>query len=266
MNKVTENLVKEKYKYVKLFEINTKNNQLKDDEQCDIILEKLSEVEYEAKRYCIYRIKEQYHLYRTEYLKEKIFKNFIFDELEILVNENFELVGILNVEEILIKIELVQEEIKKIENADLKLTFAMLNNFRKLVKNNEIFTIFIKKRRFYNLFYNDLSNKKLDIKEIVSYSIPMLLDHRKNDGINIIKGRINYLKLKEEKLKKEIRNKYKIEWGNLNLEYERFVLFDNKGITLKVDDVIKLINKQETDEIKKIIYFKRELLERYDND
>ena len=142
----------------------------------------------------------------------------------------------------------------------------MLNNFRKLVKNNEIFTIFIKKRRFYNLFYNDLSNKKLDIKEIVSYSIPMLLDHRKNDGINTIKGRINYLKLKKEKLKKEIRNKYKIEWENLNLEYERFILFDNKGITLKVDDVIKLINKQETDEIKKIIYFKRELLERYDND
>ena len=126
--------------------------------------------------------------------------------------------------------------------------------------------IFIKKRRFYNLFYNDLSNKKLDIKEIVSYSIPMLLDHRKNDGINTIKGRINYLKLKKEKLKKEIRNKYKIEWENLNLEYERFILFDNKGITLKVDDVIKLINKQETDEIKKIIYFKRELLERYDND
>jgi hypothetical protein len=94
----------------------------------------------------------------------------------------------------------------------------------------------------------------------------MLLDHRKNDGINTIKGRINYLKLKKEKLKKEIRNKYKIEWENLNLEYERFILFDNKGITLKVDDVIKLINKQETDEIKKIIYFKRELLERYDND
>lgn len=259
---ITDFLEKEKFRYIKIFEINTQNTRIEEIEQCDVIVEKLEEIKEGEEKFYIYKIKEENHLYETEYIKEKILENFIFDELIVLVDKNFELIEILNIDEIYEKCEVVQNEVKKIENIDLKLTFAMVENLKELVKNEERFSNYMKQERFYNIFYNDLKQKEIELKGIIPLSIPVRLSYEKDKEVDVINGEMNYLR-NILKIEEEMEKKYKKKARNLKLEYGRYLIIDEYKITKKVDSMIKLYDKTIEDKKEQIVYFKREFLERF---
>ena len=79
-------------------------------------------------------------------------ENFIFDELYILVDKKFNIISILNIENIVEKINFVQDEVKKIENVNLKLKYSDLENLKRFVSSEKAMTKFLLNYRFLNVF------------------------------------------------------------------------------------------------------------------
>lgn len=269
---ITDFLKKERFRYIKIFERLVNDKLYEEYEQCDFILEKIEEFTEEDEKYLVYRIKEEENKYNVEYLKERILENFIFDELYFLVNQKFELLEILNIDEIMEKIETIQQEVIKIENVDLKLKYPDLEKYKKLVSDEDVFLEFIKNYKFYNVFKSNLSNKEKTIYGIGSKPVPLSLKTTTEKGVYVIKGHLNYDKMSNLRFHKFINSEYRREFENVNIEYGKLMLLDDVRITKKVDNMIKICEKENEYGLKnensrdRIIYFKREFLERFKNE
>ena len=263
---ITDFLKKERFRYIKIFERLVNDKLYEEYEQCDFILEKIEEFTEEDEKYLVYWIKEEENKYNVEYLKERILENFIFNELYFLVNQKFELLEILNIDEIMEKIEIVQQEVIKIENVDLKLKYPDLEKYKKLVSDENVFLEFIKNYKFYSVFKSNISDKEKTIYGIVSKPVPLSLQTKQEKGVYVIKGHLNYDKMSNLRFHKFINSEYRREFENLKIEYGKLMLLDDVKITRKVDNMIKIYEKENEYGLKnensrdRIIYFKREFL------
>ena len=266
---ITDFLKKERFRYIKIFERLVNDKLYEEYEQCDFILEKIEEFTEEDEKYLVYRIKEEENKYNVEYLKERILENFIFDELYFLVNQKFELLEILNIDEIMEKIETVQQEVIKIENVDLKLKYPDLEKYKKLVSDEDVFLEFMKNYKFYSMFKSNISDKEKTIYGIGSMPVPLSLQTKQEKGVYVTKGHLNYDKMSNLRFHKFINSEYRREFENVKIEYGKLMLLDDVRITKKVDSMMKVYQK-EKDYIQngnnkdKIIYFKREFFERFE--
>ena len=263
---ITDFLKKERFRYIKIFERLVNDKLYEEYEQCDFVLEKIEEFTEEDEKYLVYRIKEEENKYNVEYLKERILENFIFEELYFLVNQKFELLEILNIDEIMEKIEIVQQEVIKIENVDLKLKYPDLEKYKKLVSDEDVFLEFIKNYKFYSVFKSNISDKKKTIYGIGSKPVPLSLQTKQEKGVYVIKGHLNYDKMSNLRFHKFINSEYRREFENVKVEYGKLMLLDDVKITRKVDNMIKIYEKENEYGLKnensrnRIIYFKREFL------
>ncbi|BBM56182.1 hypothetical protein JMUB4039_0132 [Leptotrichia trevisanii] len=263
---ITDFLKKERFRYIKIFERLVNDKLYEEYEQCDFVLEKIEEFTEEDEKYLVYRIKEEENKYNVEYLKERILENFIFDELYFLVNQKFELLEILNIDEIMEKIEIIQQEVIKIENVDLKLKYPDLEKYKKLVSDEDVFLEFIKNYKFYSVFKSNISDKKKTIYGIGSKPVPLSLQTKQEKGVYVIKGHLNYDKMSNLRFHKFINSEYRREFENVKVEYGKLMLLDDVKITRKVDNMIKIYEKENEYGLKnensrnRIIYFKREFL------
>ena len=263
---ITDFLKKERFRYIKIFERLVNDKLYEEYGQCDFVLEKIEEFTEEDEKYLVYRIKEEENKYNVEYLKERILENFIFDELYFLVNQKFELLEILNIDEIMEKIEIVQQEVIKIENVNLKLKYPDMEKYKKLVSDEDIFLEFIKNYKFYSVFKSNISDKEKTIYGIVSKPVPLSLQTKQEKGVYVIKGHLNYDKMSNLRFHKFINSEYRREFENLKIEYGKLMLLDDVKITRKVDNMIKIYEKENEYGLKnensrdRIIYFKREFL------
>ena len=263
---ITDFLKKERFRYIKIFERLVNDKLYEEYEQCDFVLEKIEEFTEEDEKYLVYWIKEEENKYNVEYLKERILENFIFDELYFLVNQKFELLEILNIDEIMEKIEIIQQEVIKIENVDLKLKYPDLEKYKKLVSDEDVFLEFIKNYKFYSVFKSNISDKKKTIYGIGSKPVPLSLQTKQEKGVYVIKGHLNYDKMSNLRFHKFINSEYRREFENLKIEYGKLMLLDDVKITRKVDNMIKIYEKENEYGLKnensrdRIIYFKREFL------
>lgn len=263
---ITDFLKKERFRYIKIFERLVNDKLYEEYEQCDFVLEKIEEFTEEDEKYLVYWIKEEENKYNVEYLKERILENFIFNELYFLVNQKFELLEILNIDEIMEKIEIVQQEVIKIENVDLKLKYPDLEKYKKLVSDEDVFLEFIKNYKFYSVFKSNISDKEKTIYGIVSKPVPLSLQTKQEKGVYVIKGHLNYDKMSNLRFHKFINSEYRREFENLKIEYGKLMLLDDVKITRKVDNMIKIYEKENEYGLKnensrdRIIYFKREFL------
>lgn len=263
---ITDFLKKERFRYIKIFERLVNDKLYEEYEQCDFILEKIEEFTEEDEKHLVYRIKEEENKYNVEYLKERILENFIFEELYFLVNQKFELLEILNIDEIMEKIEIIQQEVIKIENVDLKLKYPDLEKYKKLVSDEDVFLEFIKNYKFYSVFKSNISDKKKTIYGIGSKPVPLSLQTKQEKGIYVIKGHLNYDKMSNLRFHKFINSEYRREFENVKVEYGKLMLLDDVRITKKVDNMIKICEKENQYELSnensqnRIIYFKREFL------
>ena len=263
---ITDFLKKERFRYIKIFERLVNDKLYEEYEQCDFVLEKIEEFTEEDEKYLVYWIKEEENKYNVEYLKERILENFIFNELYFLVNQKFELLEILNIDEIMEKIEIVQQEVIKIENVDLKLKYPDLEKYKKLVSDENVFLEFIKNYKFYSVFKSNISDKEQTMYGIGSKPIPLSLQTKQEKGVYVIKGHLNYDKMSNLRFHKFINSEYRREFENLKIEYGKLMLLDDVKITRKVDNMIKIYEKENEYGLKnensrdRIIYFKREFL------
>ena len=261
---ITDFLKKERFRYIKIFERLVNDKLYEEYEQCDFVLEKIEEFTEEDEKYLVYWIKEEENKYNVEYLKERILENFIFNELYFLVNQKFELLEILNIDEIMEKIEIVQQEVIKIENVNLKLKYPDMEKYKKLVSDEDIFLEFIKNYKFYSVFKSNISDKEKTIYGIVSKPVPLSLQTKQEKGVYVIKGHLNYDKMSNLRFHKFINSEYRREFENLKIE--KLMLLDDVKITRKVDNMIKIYEKENEYGLKnensrdRIIYFKREFL------
>ena len=263
---ITDFLKKERFRYIKIFERLVNDKLYEEYEQCDFILEKIEEFTEEDEKYLVYWIKEEENKYNVEYLKERILENFIFEELYFLVNQKFELLEILNIDEIMEKIEIVQQEVIKIENVNLKLKYPDLEKYKKLVSDENVFLEFIKNYKFYSVFKSNISDKEKTIYGIGSKPIPLSLQTKQEKGVYVIKGHLNYDKMSNLRLHKFINSEYRRKFENVKVEYGKLMLLDDVGTTRKVDNMIKIYEKENENSRDRIIYFKREFLERFKNE
>ena len=267
---ITDFLKKERFRYIKIFERLVNDKLYEEYEQCDFVLEKIEEFTEEDEKYLVYWIKEEENKYNVEYLKERILENFIFNELYFLVNQKFELLEILNIDEIMEKIEIVQQEVIKIENVNLKLKYPDMEKYKKLVSDEDIFLEFIKNYKFYSVFKSNISDKEKTIYGIVSKPVPLSLQTKQEKGVYVIKGHLNYDKMSNLRFHKFINSEYRREFENLKIEYGKLMLLDDVKITRKVDNMIKIYEKENEYGLKnensrdRIIYFKREFFERFE--
>ena len=265
---ITDFLKKERFRYIKIFERLVNDKLYEEYEQCDFVLEKIEEFTEEDEKYLVYWIKEEENKYNVEYLKERILENFIFNELYFLVNQKFELLEILNIDEIMEKIEIVQQEVIKIENVNLKLKYPDMEKYKKLVSDEDIFLEFIKNYKFYSVFKSNISDKEKTIYGIVSKPVPLSLQTKQEKGVYVIKGHLNYDKMSNLRFHKFINSEYRREFENLKIEYGKLMLLDDVKITRKVDNMIKIYEKENEYGLKnensrdRIIYFKREFLKK----
>ena len=128
---ITDFLKKERFRYISKMEFEFEDEKYNEIELCDVVLEMIKSFTDENGEYFIYKIEEKNYQYDVPYLKEKILENFIFDELYILVDKKFNIISILNIENIVEKINLVQDEVKKNRKCKFKLKIC---NIRKLKK------------------------------------------------------------------------------------------------------------------------------------
>ena len=263
---ITDFLKKERFRYIKIFERLVNDKLYEEYEQYDFVLEKIEEFTEEDEKYLVYQIKEEENKYNVEYLKERILENFIFEELYFLVNQKFELLEILNIDEIMEKIEIVQQEVIKIENVDLKLKYPDLEKYKKLVSDENVFLEFIKNYKFYSVFKSNISDKEKTIYGIGSKSVPLSLQTKQEKGVYVIKGHLNYDKMSNLRFHKFINSEYRREFENVKVEYGKLMLLDDVGTTRKVDNMIKIYEKENENSRDRIIYFKREFLERFKNE
>ena len=258
---ITDFLKKERFRYIKIFERLVNDKLYEEYEQCDFVLEKIEEFTEEDEKYLVYWIKEEENKYNVEYLKERILENFIFNELYFLVNQKFELLEILNIDEIMEKIEIVQQEVIKIENVNLKLKYPDMEKYKKLVSDEDIFLEFIKNYKFYSVFKSNISDKEKTIYGIVSKPVPLSLQTKQEKGVYVIKGHLNYDKMSNLRFHKFINSEYRREFENVKVEYGKLMLLDDVKITKKVDSMVRIFTKIENIEIN--IYEKREVLEKF---
>ena len=263
---ITDFLKKERFRYIKIFERLVNDKLYEEYEQCDFILEKIEEFTEEDEKYLVYWIKEEENKYNVEYLKERILENFIFEELYFLVNQKFELLEILNIDEIMEKIEIVQQEVIKIENVDLKLKYPDMEKYKKLVSDENVFLEFIKNYKFYSVFKNNIFDKEKTIYGIGSKPVPLSLQTKQEKGVYVIKGHLNYDKMSNLRFHKFINSEYRRKFENVKVEYGKLMLLDDVGTTRKVDNMIKIYEKENENSRDRIIYFKREFLERFKNE
>ncbi|WP_315288735.1 hypothetical protein [Leptotrichia massiliensis] len=263
---ITDFLKKERFRYIKIFERLVNDKLYEEYEQCDFILEKIEEFTEEDEKYLVYRIKEEENKYNVEYLKERILENFIFDELYFLVNQKFELLEILNIDEIMEKIEIVQQEVIKIGNVNLKLKYPDMEKYKKLVSDENVFLEFIKNYKFYSVFKSNIFDKEKTIYGIGSKPVPLSLQTKQEKGVYVIKGHLNYDKMSNLRFHKFINSEYRREFENVKVEYGKLMLLDDVGTTRKVDNMIKIYEKENENSRDRIIYFKREFLERFKNE
>ena len=261
---ITDFLKKERFRYIKIFERLVNDKLYEEYEQCDFILEKIEEFTEEDEKYLVYWIKEEENKYNVEYLKEWILENFIFDELYFLVNQKFELLEILNIDEIMEKIEIVQQEVIKIENVNLKLKYPDLEKYKKLVSDEDIFLEFIKNYKFYSVFKSNISDKEKTIYGIVSKPVLLSLQTKQEKGVYVIKGHLNYDKMSNLRFHKFINSEYRRKFENVKVEYGKLMLLDDVKITRKVDNMVRIFDEIEGNGIN--IYGKKEILEKFEDE
>lgn len=251
---ITDFLKKEKFRYISKTEFEFEDEKYNEIELCDVVLEVIKSFIDETGQYFIYKIEEKNHQYEVTNLKEKILENFIFDELYILVDKKFNIINILNIENIIEKINIVQDEVKKIENVNLNLKYATLENLKNLLSDENVVIKFIKNYKFLNVFLNNLKEKKEEIIIFGNKVIPISLDIKKENGVYIINGRQSYYGLNNLKLKKIFEEEYQRSFKEISVEYKRLLLQED-NVTRKVDSLIKISSKD------KIRFSKREFLQ-----
>ena len=261
---ITDFLKKERFRYIKIFERLVNDKLYEEYEQCDFILEKIEEFTEEDEKYLVYRIKEEENKYNVEYLKERILENFIFDELYFLVNQKFELLEILNIDEIMEKIETVQQEVIKIENVNLTLKYPDLEKYKKLVSDEDVFLEFMKNYKFYSMFKSNIFDKEKTIYGIGSKPVPLSLQATTEKGVYVIKGHLNYDKMSNLRFHKFINSEYRRKFENVKIEYEKLMLLDDVRITRKVDSMVRIFDEIEGNGIN--IYGKKEILEKFEDE
>ena len=256
---ITDFLKKERFRYISKMEFEFEDEKYNEIELCDVVLEMIKSFTDENGEYFIYKIEEKNYQYDVPYLKEKILENFIFDELYILVDKKFNIISILNIENIVEKINLVQDEVKKIENVNLNLKYATLENLKKFASDEDRITKFIKNYRFLNVFLNNLKEKKEEIIIFGNKVIPVFLDVREENGVSIINGKQSYYKLSSSKLKEIFEKEYQRSFKEIVVEYKRLLLQES-NVTQKVDSLIEISSKNE------IRFSKREFLQKIRKD
>lgn len=254
---ITDFLKKERFRYISKMEFEFEDEKYNEIELCDVVLEMIKSFTDETGEYFIYKIEEKNHQYEVPYLKEKILENFIFDELYILVDKKFNIISILNIENIVEKINLVQDEVKKIENVNLKLKYSDLENLKRFVSNEKAMTKFLLNYRFLNVFLNDLKNKNKEIIIFGNKIIPIFLNIKKENGVYILKGHQDYSKMSTLRLKDIIEREIFKKVENVNVDFKRLLLQES-NITVKVDSFTE-INIENY-----LKYEKREFLEKFE--
>lgn len=160
------------------------------------------------------------------------------------------------------------QEVIKIENVDLKLKYPDVEKYKKLVSDENVFLEFIKNYKFYSVFKSNISDKEKTIYGIGSKPVPLSLQTKQEKGVYVIKGHLNYDEMSNLRFHKFINSEYRSEFKNVKVEYGKLMLLDDVGTTKKIDNMIKICEKENQYGLSnennqdRIIYFKREFLKK----
>ena len=128
---MARNLLERNYKYISEFSVNYKGVNKLEIENSNF------KIKRDKTKLNVYVIEETENSYFSDRIYQKIFENFILNEIEIEIDENFNILKVLNVDSIENKINIVKDEIFKIKYIDKKINRDFLNRiyFIKLFLN-----------------------------------------------------------------------------------------------------------------------------------
>lgn len=228
-------------------------------EECDFSIEKIENIDNNL---FLYKIIEQNNKYFTDKYYQNFFENYIFNELYLLVNLDFNVISILNKEMIAKKIEVVKNEIIKLKylNEKINRNFLEIENF---LEDDELLTFAIEKYKFYNLFINEVnSNEIIDeilIFDILSEGIPLKIKKYKKNDKYIVFGELNYYKLSQMKFISKMKEEFDFHSNKIEIRYDNIIKLDYSNITKSADRMIQILYEN------KRIFYKRETLEMIEN-
>ena len=154
---MARNLLERNYKYISEFSVNYKGVNKLEIENSNF------KIKRDKTKLNVYVIEETENSYFSDRIYQKIFENFILNEIEIEIDKNFNILKVLNVDSIENKINIVKDEIFKIKYIDKKINRDFLN-IEKFIYDEKIFASAITKSKFYNLFLNEVNSKDIDKK------------------------------------------------------------------------------------------------------
>ena len=249
---MARNLLERNYKYISEFSVNYKGVNKLEIENSNF------KIKRDKTKLNVYVIEETENSYFSDRIYQKIFENFILNEIEIEVDENFNILKVLNVDSIENKINIVKDEIFKIKYIDKKINRDFLN-IEKFIYDEKIFASAITKSKFYNLFLNEVNSQNIDKKIVIfdflSEGIPLHINkYRKNNKYFVI-GNLDSYKLSHMRLNKKFEKDLEIKFNNIEISYKSIVELDFNNNTNKIDRLVEIFEENER------IICKRELLE-----
>ena len=162
---MARNLLERNYKYISEFSVNYKGVNKLEIENSNF------KIKRDKTKLNVYVIEETENSYFSDRIYQKIFENFILNEIEIEIDENFNILKVLNVDSIENKINIVKDEIFKIKYIDKKINRDFLN-IEKFIYDEKIFASAITKSKFYNLFLNEVNSKNIGKKIVIFDFLP----------------------------------------------------------------------------------------------
>lgn len=228
-------------------------------EECDFSIEKIKDINNNL---FLYKIIEQNNKYFTDKYYQNFFENYIFNELYLLVNLDFNVINILNKEMIAKKIEVVKNEIIKLKylNEKINRNFLEIENF---LEDDELLTFAIEKYKFYNLFINEVNSNEITdeilIFDILSEGIPLKIKKYKKDNKYIVFGELNYHRLSQMRFINKMKEEFDFHSNKIEIKYDNIIKLDYFNITENADRMIQILYEN------KRIFYKRETLEMIEN-
>lgn len=222
-------------------------------EECDFSIEKIKDINNNL---FLYKIIEQNNKYFTDKYYQNFFENYIFNELYLLVNLDFNVINILNKEMIAKKIEVVKNEIIKLKYLNEKIN-------RNFLEDDELLTFAIEKYKFYNLFINEVNSNEITdeilIFDILSEGIPLKIKKYKKDNKYIVFGELNYHRLSQMRFINKMKEEFDFHSNKIEIKYDNIIKLDYFNITENADRMIQILYEN------KRIFYKRETLEMIEN-
>ena len=222
-------------------------------EECDFSIEKIKDINNNL---FLYKIIEQNNKYFTDKYYQNFFENYIFNELYLLVNLDFNVINILNKEMIAKKIEVVKNEIIKLKYLNEKIN-------RNFLEDDELLTFAIEKYKFYNLFINEVNSNEITdeilIFDILSEGIPLKIKKYKKDNKYIVFGELNYHRLSQMRFINKMKEEFDFHSNKIEIKYDNIIKLDYFNITENADRMIQILYEN------KLIFSNRETLEMIDN-